>query len=77
MSKFRCDEILVQIVATELDDMDRPIGRLVGAQAPVFRASARDFWAEVDKAVHLMAKQQRDQAKPPAEAKPVPKGKKR
>ncbi len=58
MKNFRCDAIEIRIIATEVDDEGRPIGELIGAPSKVFRAKAPDFWAEVDKTVAALAKQQ-------------------
>lgn len=59
MGKFRCDAVVVSIIATEYDEHGRPIDEISGAAKKVFRATARDFWSEVDKAVAELEKQRR------------------
>jgi hypothetical protein len=51
---YRCDVILVQIIATEVDEHGRPIGEKIAQPAKIFRAKARDFWPEIDKALARM-----------------------
>lgn len=64
MSKLHCHAVIVQIVATEEDDMGRPIGEYTSEPVKVFRANARDFWSEVDKSVAAMVKQREQPAGP-------------
>ncbi len=77
MKSIRCDAVVVTIIIAELDEHGRPIGELTSQPTKVFRASTPDFWADVDKAVEAMRKQQ---AAPP-EPSPAPiaavKGKRR
>ena len=55
-TRFRCDAVMVQLIITEYDEHDRPIGERAVPQdqlAKLFRAKTPDFWAEVDKAVTI------------------------
>lgn len=47
----RCDAIVVQLVVTEYDEQNRPVGELTMQPIKVFRATAVDFWATVDQGV--------------------------
>lgn len=51
MKNTRCEEIVVQLIVRSYDDVGRPVREQVGQPVKVFRALARDFWAEVDKQV--------------------------
>lgn len=54
--RFRCDKVMVQLIITEYDEHDRPIGERPvpqGQLATIWRATTPDFWAEVDKAVKI------------------------
>jgi len=62
---FRCDVIIVQIIATEVDERGRPIGEKIAQPAKIFRAKSPDFWPEIDRALARMTA-------PPADAKPAP-----
>lgn len=51
MKNIRCDSVIVQIIATEYDDLGRPIGETPLPAMKLFRASTRDFWPSIDKAL--------------------------
>ena len=77
MKSIRCDAVLVQIIATQVDDLGRPIGELMSAPTKVFRATAREFWPEVDKAVAAMMAQTESANGSTPTAAPSMKGKRR
>lgn len=47
----RCDAVIVQICVTEIDAQGRPVGELTSSPIKIFRATAENFWAEVDQAI--------------------------
>lgn len=56
MKNIRCDKIVVQIVATEYDDLGRPLGETALPAAALFRASTADVWAFADKTLEQARK---------------------
>jgi hypothetical protein len=75
MKHIRCEAIVVQIIGTEYDAMNRPIGEHTLPPMKVFRATARDFWPQIDKAVSAAVKaaeedQKKAAAVTPSSAKP-------
>lgn len=58
----RCDAIVVQLIVTQYDEHGRPVGEQSSSPTKVFRATVRDVWAEVDKAVAVMEKERASQA---------------
>lgn len=71
----RCDVVVVQLVVTTYDEHGRPVHEEVSQPVKVFRARARDFWAEVDKAVK--AGQQKPQPSPAPSPAPSAKGRRK
>lgn len=70
MSHIRSTSAIVQIIVTEHDEHDRPIGESVLPAQKVFRAGAPDFWKAVDAHVADVLKASRrsqgDTPTPPA-----------
>ena len=61
MPKLRCDAIVIQVIATQVDDEGRPIGELIAPATKLFHAKTPDVWAEVHKAIAALEKQQDNQ----------------
>lgn len=59
MSKLVCDAIIVQVVATEVDEMGRPVGEHFSPAVKWFRAKTKDPWSEADALVSELDKQRR------------------
>lgn len=72
MKKTRCDVVVVQVIVTEVDDLDRPVGELVCEPVKIWRATAREFWRTIDDRIDVMvkAREAAQPAAPPAEAPP-------
>lgn len=64
LPKTICQAVEVRIIATQVDDCGRPVGEQISQPVKVFRASARDFWAEIDTLIAVA--QQRPAPAPPA-----------
>lgn len=64
--KIHCEEVLVQLIVTTRNDAGEKIREVTyPPQQPVKvlrNAETKDFWAEVDKAVAQIERQQREEA---------------
>ena len=47
----RCEEVVITMIVRTYNDDGEPINEQATQQMKVFRANAKDFWAEVDKIV--------------------------
>lgn len=61
---FKSDAVLVQILVTEYDEHGHRIDEQLAQPQRIFRATAPDIWAEVDKAVAAHTRAVNQQARP-------------